>query len=192
MRKEIRDLIKRAYPTNRYRVRNKALLDRYLRNGTIEALGRRLAEIREVDCQFRAPEGGYDIYYMFRLCHPQGATQKLDAVESKKERVQVYRTLPTMFSFMEIRISQLGPYYLYFWNYYKVIKGQARAYYSDEPPTIFWKEVEGRVRTILREFGLQRLTPSELGQLADWIDPEDTIIAKGLVTVSNCLFSEIL
>jgi len=59
MRKEIRDLIKRAYPTNRYRVRNKALLDRYLRKGTIEALGRRLVEILEVDCHFRAPEGGY-------------------------------------------------------------------------------------------------------------------------------------
>jgi len=135
---------------------------------------------------------GIDIYYMFRLCHPQGATQKLDAVESKKERARVYRTLPTMFSFMEIRISQLGPYYLYFWNHYKVIKGQVRSHYSDEPPTPFWKEVERRVRTILREIGLQRLTPSELGDVADWIDPEDTIIAKGIVTVSNCLFSEIL
>ena len=135
---------------------------------------------------------GIDIYYMFRLCHPQGATQKLDAVESKKERARVYRTLPTMFSFMEIRISQLGPYYLYFWNHYKVIKGQVRSHHSDEPPTPFWKEVERRVRTILREIGLQRLTPSELGDVADWIDPEDTIIAKGIVTVSNCLFSEIL
>lgn len=49
MRKEIRDLIKRAYPTNKYEERNKTLLDKYLKPGTIKAIERRLGQIPQVD-----------------------------------------------------------------------------------------------------------------------------------------------